>query len=209
MTATKSQKRPKVSKKLQAFIDSIANVQKCKTAGIDTEMEYVSKTDGSYLTFVGLENDLKYLMDRGISEQIQTIHGGRVACIGFNPEEQKWYGWSHRAIFGFGVGAECKKGHCHYRASNEEEYKESCLAFWAGDLSHASDDKKAEIVEQHGEKGVLVTYTYDDKVPNKSLRGTLYENFSPFPEEWGKGEWTAKTLEDAKQMAIDFADGVG
>ena len=29
-----------------------------------------------------------------------------------------------------------------------------------------------------------------------------------FPDTWGKGEWIAETLEDAKQMAIDFANGV-
>jgi hypothetical protein len=32
--------------------------------------------------------------------------------------------------------------------------------------------------------------------------------FSEYPEKWGKGEWTAKTIEDAKQMAIDFARSV-
>ena len=25
-------------------------------------------------------------------------------CIGFSDKEQKWYGWSHRVIIGFGVG---------------------------------------------------------------------------------------------------------
>ena len=29
---------------------------------------------------------------------------GTTCAIGFQPEEQKWYGWSHRAICGFGVG---------------------------------------------------------------------------------------------------------
>ena len=32
--------------------------------------------------------------------------------------------------------------------------------------------------------------------------------FSEYPEKWGKGEWVAKTIDDAKQMAIDFARGV-
>ena len=32
--------------------------------------------------------------------------------------------------------------------------------------------------------------------------------FSKYPEKWGKGEWTAKTIEDAKQMAVDFARSV-
>jgi hypothetical protein len=29
---------------------------------------------------------------------------GKVVNIGYDPKEQKWYGWSHRAICGFGIG---------------------------------------------------------------------------------------------------------
>lgn len=37
--------------------------------------------------------------------QIQTAHKTDCVCsLGFNEKEQKWYGWSHRAIFGFGIG---------------------------------------------------------------------------------------------------------
>lgn len=63
-----------------------------------------------------------------------------VCSIGFSTKDGKYYGWSHRAIFGFKIGSKCKKGDCHY-----------------------------------------------------------------LPE---KGEWIAKTFDDAKQMAIDFADSV-
>lgn len=35
--------------------------------------------------------------------------------VGFSEKEQKWYGWSHRAIYGFGVGSKCKKGDAHYK----------------------------------------------------------------------------------------------
>lgn len=31
-------------------------------------------------------------------------------AIGFAPKSQKWYGWSHRAVYGFGVGHTVKKG---------------------------------------------------------------------------------------------------
>lgn len=31
---------------------------------------------------------------------------------GFSEKEQKWYGWSHRAIYGFGIGHVCKEGDC-------------------------------------------------------------------------------------------------
>lgn len=30
--------------------------------------------------------------------------GKGTACVGFSPKYQKWYGWSYRAIYGFGIG---------------------------------------------------------------------------------------------------------
>lgn len=30
--------------------------------------------------------------------------------IGFSEKEQKWYGWSHRAMYGFGIGDTVKAG---------------------------------------------------------------------------------------------------
>lgn len=38
------------------------------------------------------------------------------------------------------------------------------------------------------------------------MRGRIDNTFIPFVKKWGKGEWVAKTLEDAKQMAIDYAE---
>ena len=63
-----------------------------------------------------------------------------VCSIGYSKKDNKWYGWSHRALYGFTIGSKVKKGHCAY-----------------------------------------------------------------YPE---KGEWEAKTMEDAKQIAIDFSKGV-
>lgn len=202
----------RISKKqLQTFIDSIARIERSERPGIDADV-YVSKIDGSYLTHVGLEDDLKFFLKKGITQQIQSSFKGKeTSNIGFNPTEEKWYGWSHRAIYGFGVGSTCKKGDCGYRASNKEDYRLECLNFW-GDSEYSVNDAKAIFGqgEDKGEllDGVIITYTYNDKVPNKKLRGTLYEHFSPFPEEFGKGEWIATTLEEAKQMAIDFAESV-
>ena len=36
------------------------------------------------------------------------------SSIGFSEKEQKWYGWSPRAIYGFGIGSEVKEGDCGY-----------------------------------------------------------------------------------------------
>ena len=53
----------------------------------------------------GLE---KFLEKHGI-----TTVSCNGAAIGFSEKEQKWYGWSHRAIYGFGIGdipIECYPG---------------------------------------------------------------------------------------------------
>ena len=35
-----------------------------------------------------------------------------VCSVGFCETEQKWYGWSHRAIYGFGIGDVVTEGDC-------------------------------------------------------------------------------------------------
>lgn len=39
-------------------------------------------------------------------DKFKDKHGieSRGMGLGFSEKEQRWYGWSHRAIFGFGVG---------------------------------------------------------------------------------------------------------
>lgn len=45
-----------------------------------------------------------------------------VCSIGFSEKEQKWYGWSHRAFCGFGIGHIAKEGDCHTTSGWTEEY---------------------------------------------------------------------------------------
>lgn len=60
---------------------------------------------------------------RGIKpEKANPTH--KVCSIGFCEAEQKWYGWSHRAIFGFGVGSEVKEGDCCASSGYTQEYLE-------------------------------------------------------------------------------------
>lgn len=56
--------------------------------------------------------------------------------LGFSEKEQKWYGWSHRAIFGFGIGDEVKEGDCcaselpiGFKAKTLEDAKKMAEAF--------------------------------------------------------------------------------
>lgn len=204
----------KISKKqLKEFLSKIATVGESKIPEDDGKV-YYSKIDGSYLTRVGMEDSIKFLLRKGISEEISSGYGEpTTANIGYNPIQKKWYGWSHRAIFGFGIGSDCKKGDSHYRASNKEDFAKSVLEFYS-EPEYSIGDEKYEFgkglnyEETEEVDGVYIAYTYNNKVPNKKIRGTEFTHFVQFPKEWGKGEWVAKTLEEAKQMAIDFAKSV-
>ena len=124
-----------------------------------------------------------------------------VCSIGFNVKKQKWYGWSHRAIYGFGIGSTCKKGDCNYHPANKKDFIEDCILFW-------NDENHIQTTGIEKDNGVQVEWLYNNKIKNKKLRGTINSIFTEYPTSWGRGEWTAKTLNDAKQMAIDFAEGV-
>ena len=208
----KSTTTKNISNKLKNFIDKISYIGESKIPD-DFGKIYYSKIDGSYLTRVGMEENLNFLLKHGVTEQIQNYKNIKfnTANIGFNPKEQKWYGCSHRAIFGFGIGSECKLGNVGFEPSNKEEFKQKYLIFW-GDLDMNSDTYKtnpiAEEVIQDGKLGVLVKYTYNEKTPNEKIRGTIGSIFTEYPKNFGKGEWKAKTLEEAKQMAIDFAKNI-
>lgn len=205
------QKTTRISKKkLDSFIDRVSRLE--HSSRIDYPVR-VSKIDGSFMDLAENTDRFKFWLKKGITEELQSsFEGKQTTNIGFNPEEQKWYGWSHRAIYGFGIGSTCKKGDCGYLAKDKEDFKDECLRFWGDDDYSIGDDKayfgKGEGYDGKIVEGVYVTYNFNDKVPNEKLRGTKYEHFAPFPKEWGKGEWTATTLEEAKQMAIDFAESV-
>lgn len=158
--------------------------------------------------WIGDDKDAEFLCTELGLKNIQKISKtSQAPCqIGFNEKEQKWYGWSHRAIFGFGIGSECKKGSGGYKAVDEADSIAEGLRFW--DDEHHLTTEAGKMEKVNGDRGVWITWEYSNTVPNKKLRGTVSSVFWNFPEVFGKGEWTAETLEDAKQMAIDFAEGV-
>lgn len=156
---------------------------------------YYSKYDDSYITQVGMEDSVKHLADREITGELR--HG-----VGYSPKEEKWYGWSHRAIYGFNIGSTCKKGDCHYRAANIEEELQAAIAFWTEE-DHL--DVKG-VLQDDGQ--IKVTWTISENVPNESRCGTVSGAFWDYKEPFGKGEWVAETMEDAQHMAMDFNEGV-
>ncbi|MGI9493089.1 MAG: hypothetical protein ACR2QF_11885 [Geminicoccaceae bacterium] len=83
-------------------------------------IEYRSRIDGGYIG--GPETALT-LLRRGIQPQ-KANHKGKTCSIGFCEREQKWYGWSHRAMYGFKVGDEVKEGSCCATSGWTDEYLE-------------------------------------------------------------------------------------
>ena len=76
----------------------------------------------------------KLIVQKGIMpEKIAPDH---CSCtIGFCEKEQKWYGWSHRAICGFGIGYEVKEGSLCATSGWTQEYLDK----------HPEEDKRMPV----------------------------------------------------------------
>ncbi|MBC2746242.1 MAG: hypothetical protein HF975_04400 [ANME-2 cluster archaeon] len=106
--------------------------------------------------YIGTAGDAYFLCrTRGIRPEIIKV-GHNTCTIGFNEKEQKWYGWSHRAICGFGIGDVVEEGDCTSSSGMTDE----CV----------------------------------QEFPELDFRSPV--------------GFRAITLEDAKKMAIAFADSV-
>jgi len=129
----------------------------------------------------------KFLDKHGIvPEKADPSHS--VCSIGYSEKEKKWYGWSHRAVNGFKVGDKVKEGDCAYVPSNKEEFLNDLKRWYGKEYDYIVKDN-----------GIKIKY---------NGKGVGVNEYRKYPKKWGKGEWTAKTLEDAKQMAMDFAESV-
>ena len=151
--------------------------------------------------YIGSEGTAKFLCDKkGIAPEIREGQD-RTCSIGFCEKEQKWYGWSHRAIYGFGIGSAVKKGDCAYVASSPEELIEDHVNFFADIYEDDPERWQQARADLQAECSIAV-----DRTGIYIGRGieTGDARFQPV----GRGAWVAETLEDARQMACDFAESV-
>jgi len=98
------------------------------------DMDAVYNANGDYVGDVKCAEELE---KRGISPEKRTPTSN-VCSIGFSEREQKWFGWSHRAIYGFKVGDVVKEGDCAadslpagFEAKTMDDAKEMAKAFAA------------------------------------------------------------------------------
>lgn len=192
----------------------LVNFQCSDAVAHQVEMQVAYTKEGYY---VGDKQQAEFLIRKGITSQVQPRGDGTTCVVGFCPDELKWYGWSHRAIYGFGIGSAVRQGDCAFSPSCPEEVEQAMLEFWDLVDPYAWRECENETVvcknrlfrsvqtRQDGVLGWLVAY---DTIFIGADRHSVNTYFSPYPKVWGRGAWTAKTIEDAKQMAIDFAEGV-
>jgi hypothetical protein len=160
--------------------------------------------------YIGNPEDAKFLCKRMRLTNLQKVDPSHcVVSIGFSEKEQKWYGWSHRAIYGFGIGSIVQKGDCAYTPKTPLELYEDMTAITTSEDGFEYQCCKPEDVEMT-ETGIKIRQEMSKSIFDNNGMCTHYE---PSPDEFyeiecGRGEWTATTLEEAKLMAIDFNRGV-
>jgi hypothetical protein len=175
-----------------------------------------STKDGGY---IGLEDVARQLcVKRGIQPECRTGH--KVCSVGWCEKDQRWYGWSHRAIYGFGIGSTVKKGDLAYIADTPEGLIDDHAEFFADISADCAAQKRAECQILPDRSGIRILHapmmlpiTTLDKIGDvlsgdEEAEPTLLFEDAVSVIKCGRGEWTAKTLADAYQMACDFAEGV-
>ena len=186
----------------------------------DFTMKSAYTPDGNY---IGDQKIAHFLCKKlGIKPQprpVETYHFGAemaaeanngrgfTCSIGFCEAEQKWYGWSHRAIYGFGVGETCKKGDCGYRPSTVDELYDSVTMPDEDGYVWVTPDRVEKLEDGIRIRHDMVFYTDENPEAGELL------NLVPAEPDYqfiaiGRGEWTAKTLDDCFWMACDFAESI-
>jgi len=86
----------------------------------DLLMKSAYSLEGDY---IGTTRNAHHFWKRyGITKFEKTEPDNCVCSIGFSPRQKKWYGWSHRAIFGYRVGHVVKEGDLTATSGWTEEY---------------------------------------------------------------------------------------
>ena len=192
-----------------SFIQKYCEIRKAPWEW-DESKEWVQiYMDGCYLTasceyetIISNPSVIDLLISAQINK-VESIYSTEVACVGFSEKNQKWVGWSHRGACSFGIGSEVKKGDVAYMPMRKEDFEEDMLRFW-------SDPDHLQIcIGNRTEKSFEVRWLYSHSIPNEKMRGKVGVQECYYPPKYGKGEWKAETLEDAHQMAIDYATNIG
>ena len=106
-----------------------------------------------------------------------------------------WRAFNNETILAtFQIGSTCKKGDIHFVPSNRKELFEQEVLYW---------DKHGFEVESWQKCNETGGINFVLSIKNGQFKKPV-EYLAKPPKSYGRGEWTAETLEDAKQMCIDY-----
>lgn len=162
--------------------------------------------------YIGFPDYAKMLLEE-YDIRPETINGQDVCSIGFSPRDEKWYGWSHRALYGFSIGSKVVKGDCAYVGATPEDLIDNHANFFADISSKSAQRHRDECQVLEDRSGIRILHAPLKIHMADSIEDALGDEVDIFKDAFsvikcGRGEWVANSLEDAKQMAIDFANGV-
>ena len=106
-----------------------------------------------------------------------------------------WRAFDNETILAtFKIGSTCKKGDIHFVPSNRKELFEQEVLYW---------DKHGFEVESWQKCNETGGINFVLSIKNGQFKKPV-EYLAKPPKSYGRGEWTAETLDDAKQMCIDY-----
>jgi len=147
---------------------------------------------------VGNEQNMKKVYEA--VDYAERSDSDMVACnIGFCIKENSWYGWTYSNMESFTIGSKVALGDVAFVPSNKDELLK-CLKIW-----YASDKYIDPEIKEKRNKIIVECYERDPKT--KQLRKR--KNIIVLKDQiFGHGAWEAKTIDDARKMAIDYAKNV-
>lgn len=144
---------------------------------------------------------LDFMIERDIREP--RMVGGKM-YYGLSSKDGKVYAFAQieRGKFkwrSFCTGSKVSKGQDAYVPDTKESFEERALNVWA-------NEKIYDLVNitNKDDKGFDIECRFSQKVKNEDVRGRIVEHHYDYPEEYGRGEWQANTIEDAMAMAKDY-----
>tara|TARA_B100000214_G_scaffold10058_1_gene7324 strand:- start:104793 stop:107204 length:2412 start_codon:yes stop_codon:yes gene_type:complete len=150
--------------------------------------------------YIGTPEDAKHICENMGILPMPISENSRVCSIGFSSKDNKWYGWSHRAMFGFKPGQSVKQGDCGFRPSNAQEAIDQARNFYS------SEDREYKVrLDSENDKGFKLIITSPQHDQTGHYRPELN-----FVEEVPKGQgvYTISDQTEARQAAIHFAESV-
>lgn len=159
---------------------------------LKVEIDQAYTVDGQQLGDLDLIKNLPFIKD---ITKFDKTNPSRLQCtIGFSESELKWYGWSHRAYYGFGIGSKVKVGDVAYMPTDLEDLKKWMKNFYIDGFINTSPNITTHFKTENN--WLILSIANGTKT-------SIYQE--PIPTVWGRGEWTAQTLDDAKEMATEYS----